>query len=159
MKKIGSNFTDIYSFFILKKKISEFRTEKIFSKLRVGKTFKTTSNKRMQDVNMQLKKYIDKYFSKKINICDIGISSGQSTLELYNDLKSSQIEYIYGFDKQIYLKIYKIKKLILLYSSANDLLMVEYNKYCLRYRYFFILKKIDKIIYILIKFFNVKYKK
>ena len=27
--------------------------------------------------------------------------------------------------------------------------MVEYDKYCLRYRYFFILKKFDKIIFYL----------
>ena len=43
-------------------------------------------------------------------ICDFGVSSGQSTLELYNDLNRKQFQYIYGFDKQIYLKIYKIKK-------------------------------------------------
>ena len=44
-------------------------------------------------------------------ICDFAIF-WQSTLELYNNLNKTKIESIYGFDKQIYLKIYKIKNLI-----------------------------------------------
>ena len=71
-------------------------------------------------------------------ICDLGVSSGQSTKELYDDLNNIKIKTIYGFDKQINIKIYKLNKLIFLFSLKNQLLMVEYNKYCLRYRYFFI---------------------
>ena len=40
-------------------------TEKIFSKLRVGTTFKTTSYNRMKDVNLKLKYYIKKIYSEK----------------------------------------------------------------------------------------------
>ena len=44
-------------------------------------------------------------------ICDLGVSSGQSTKELYDDL-NIKIKTIYGFDKQINIKIYKLNKLI-----------------------------------------------
>ena len=159
MQKFNNFYTDIYSYFVLKKNIDAKRIEKIFALLRVDTTFKTTSNYRMNDINLKLLKYIKRFFSKKIIICDIGISSGQSTLELYNNLNKTQIESIYGFDKQIYLKIYKIKNLIFLYSKKNDLLFIEYNKYCMRYRYFFIFKKLEKIFPYLFSIFNVKYKK
>jgi hypothetical protein len=160
MKRLDNFYTDIYSFFILKKNINKTTTEKIFSKLRVDTTFKTTSYNRMKDVNLKLKYYIKKTFpQKKIMLCDIGVSSGQSTLELYNDLNKQKIKYIYGFDKQIYLKIYKIQKLVFLYSSRNDLLMVEYDKYCLRYRYFLIFKIIEKFLVNLFDFINIKHKK
>ena len=42
MKK-QNNFTDIYSYFILKKNINEKMMKKIFSLLRVDSTFMTTS--------------------------------------------------------------------------------------------------------------------
>ena len=157
MKKINNFYTDIYSFFILKRNINEKRMKNIFSKLRVDSTFKTTSYNRMKDVNIKLKKYIIKFFKKKVLLCDFGVSSGQSTLELYNDFGADIIKYIYGFDKQIDLKIFKIKKLIFLYSSNNQLLMVEYNKSCLRYRYYFLFKKIEKILIYLFNFSNIKY--
>ena len=159
MIKSKKFYTDIYSFFILKKNINKSRLEKIFSLLRIDNTYKTTSYNRMVKINKKLKKFMKNSFSKKVMICDFGVSSGQSTLELYNDLNRKQIKYIYGFDKQIYLKIYKIKKLILLYSLKNELLMVEYNKYCMRYRYYLILKKIEKLVIFLLNLFNVKYKK
>ena len=159
MKKNKSFYTDIYSFFILKKKINKNRIEKIFTLLRVDNTFKTTSHNRMPDLNVKLKKYIKKFFSKKIMICDFGVSSGQSTFELCNDLSKAKIKNIYGFDKQIYLKVYRINKLIFLFSLKNDLLMVEYDKYCLRYRYFIILKLIEKFLSYLLDFMNIKYKK
>ena len=159
MIKYKKFYTDIYSFFILKKNINKSRLEKIFSLLRIDNTYKTTSYNRMVKINKKLKKFMKNSFSKKVMICDFGVSSGQSTLELYNDLNRKQIKYIYGFDKQIYLKIYKIKKLILLYSLKNELLMVEYNKYCMRYRYYLILKKIKKLVIFLLNLFNVKYKK
>lgn len=152
-------YTDIYSYFVLKKNIDPKRIEKIFALLRVDTTFKTTSDSRMNDINLKLLKYLKKFFSKKIMICDFAISSGQSTLELYNNLDKTKIESIYGFDKQIYLKIYKIKNLIFLYSKKNDLLFVEYNKYCVRYRYFFIFKKLEKLFPYLFSIFNIKYKK
>ena len=85
MKKLKNSYTDIYSFFIKKKNINKNNVEKIFSLLRVDTTFKTTSYNRMVDINVKLKKYIKKFFSKNIVICDIGVSSGQSTLELYYD--------------------------------------------------------------------------
>ena len=76
-------------------------------------------------------------------ICDfLRISSGQSTFELFNNLGKSKIRNIYGFDKQIYIRIYKLNKFVFLFSLNKNLLMVEYDKYCLKYRYFFILKKI-----------------
>ena len=159
MKKSNNFYTDIYSFFILKKNINKISMEKIFSKLRVDNTFKTTSYDRMADVNIKLKTYIKKFFSKKVMVCDFGVSSGQSTLELYNDLNNEKLQYIYGFDKQIYLKIYKVRKLIFLYSSKNNLLMVEYDKYCLRYRYFFIFKKIEKLLVYLLDILNIKFEK
>ena len=159
MKRFNNRYTDIYSFFILNKNINKARTEKIFSKLRVDNTFKTTSCNRMFEVNKKLKKYIKKNFLKKIMICDFGVSSGQSTFELYNDLNKKQIQYVYGFDKQIYFKIFKINKLIFLFSSKNDLLMVEYDKYCLRYRYFLIFKTLEKFLFYLFDFLNLKYEK
>ncbi len=159
MRKSNNFYTDVYSFFVLKKNINKIRMEKIFSKLRVDGTFKTTSYYRMDDVNKKLKKNIKKIFSKKVIVCDFGVSSGQSTLELYKDLGKDQIRYIYGFDKQIYLKIYKIKKFIFLYSLKNNLLMIEYDKYCLRYRYFFIFKKIEKFLLHLLVVMNVKHEK
>jgi len=159
MIKSKKFYTDIYSFFILKENINKSRLEKIFSLLRIDNTYKTTSYDRMFKVNKKLKKYINKFFPKKVMICDFGVSSGQSTLELYNDLNRKQIQYIYGFDKQIYLKIYKIKKLIFLYSLNNELLMVEYDKYCLRYRYYLLFKKIEKIVILFLNLVNIKYKK
>tara|TARA_B110000027_G_C16090653_1_gene288239 strand:- start:663 stop:1394 length:732 start_codon:yes stop_codon:yes gene_type:complete len=133
--------------------------EKIFSKIRVDTTFKTTSYDRMVDINKKLKNYIKKLFSKKIVICDFGVSSGQSTLELYNDLNNEKLKNIYGFDKQIYLRIYKYKKYIFLYSSRNNLLMVEYDKYCLRYRYFFVFKKFEKLLVYLLDLMKIKFQR
>ena len=159
MIKSKKFYTDIYSFFILKENINKSRLEKIFSLLRIDNTYKTTSYDRMFKVNKKLKKYINKFFPKKVMICDFGVSSGQSTLELYNDLNKLKIKKIYGFDKHINLKIYKFKKLIFLYSSKNDLLMVEYNKHCLRYRYFFIFKKIENFLLHLLNFMNIKHEK
>ena len=160
MKKLNTFYTDIYSFFILKKNINKIRTEKIFSKLRVDTTFQTTSYNRLKDVNKKLRYHIKKsFFNKKIQLCDFGVSSGQSTLELHDDLHDQKIKYIYGFDKQIYLKIYKIKKLIFLYSLDNNLLMVEYDKHCLRYRFFFLLKKLEKLFPYIFNLMNLKYEK
>ena len=159
MKKFNNFYTDINSFFILKKNINKVRMEKIFSKIRVGTTFKTTSYDRMADVNKKLKNYIKKNFSKKIMVCDFGVSSGQSTLELYNDLNKEQLQNIDGFDKQIYLRIYKYKKYIFLYSSRNNLLMVEYDKYCLRYRYFIVFKKLDKLLVYFLDLMKIKFQK
>jgi hypothetical protein len=165
MKKNNQFYSDVYSYFILKKNINEKTMKKIFSLMRVDSTFMTTSYNRMFDVNIILKKYIKKYFSKKPVICDFAVSSGQSTLELFSDLNKQKIEKIYGFDKKIYITIYQIGKLIFLYSSRNELLMTEYNKQCLRYRYFLLFKRIEKIIPSLLNklylfdFINVKYKK
>ena len=159
MKKFKNSYTDIYSFFIKKKNINKNNVEKIFSLLRVDTTFKTTSYNRMADINVKLKKYIKKLFSKNIAVCDFGVSSGQSTLELYYDLNKVKIKNIYGFDKHINLKIYRFKKLIFLYSSKNDLLMVEYDKHCLRYRYFFIFKKVEIFLHCLLNFINIKQEK
>ena len=159
MKKFNNFYTDINSFFILKKNINKVRMERIFSKIRVGTTFKTTSYDRMANVNKKLKNYIKKNFSKKVMVCDFGVSSGQSTLELYNDLNKEQLQNIYGFDKQIYLKIYKYKKYIFLYSSRNNLLMVEYDKYCLRYRYFIVFKKLEKLLVYFLDLMKIKFQK
>lgn len=158
-KKNKNFYTDIYGFFVLKKKLSKKRIETIFTLMRVDNTFKTTSHNRMFDLNIKLKKYIKRFFSKKIMICDFGISSGQSTLELYKDIDKSKIKNIFGFDKQIYLKVYKIKKLIFLFSLKNNLLMVEYDKYCLRYRYFLMFKVLGKFLSYLLDFMSIKYKK
>ena len=145
MKK-QNNFTDIYSYFILKKNINEKMMKKIFSLLRVDSTFMTTSYNRMFDVNVVLKKYIKKFFSKKVVVCYFAVSSGQSTLELFSDLNKNKVKEIYGFDKKINITVYQIGKFIFLYSSSNELLMVEYNKKCLRYRYYFFFKLIEKIL-------------
>jgi hypothetical protein len=165
MKEKNKNYTDIYSYFVLRKNINKKMMKKIFSLLRVDSTFMTTSYNRMFDVNLILKKYLNKYFSKKPMVCDFAVSSGQSTLELLSDLTKQKIKNIYGFDKKIYITIYKIGKLIFLYSSKNDLLMVEYDKQCLRYRYFFLLKKLEKIFpslfdkLYLFDLININYKK
>ena len=159
MKKLKKFNTDIYSFFILKKNFDKNKVERIFSLIRVDSTFKTTSTNRMSEINKKLKKYIKKFFSKKVVICDLGISSGQTTLELYNDLNKVNIKNIYGFDKNLNIKIYRYKKLTFLFSSSDDLLMVEYNKFCIRYRYFFIFKKIEKFLIYLFNFMNINCEK
>jgi hypothetical protein len=159
MKKLKNFYTDIYSFFILKKNFDKNKAERIFSLLRVDTTFKTTSSNRMFDINQKLKKYIKKFFSRKIVICDLGVSSGQTTLELHNDLNNIKIKKIYGFDKNLYIKIYRFKKLIFLFSSNNKLLMVEYKKYCIRYRYFFLFKKIENFLLYLLKLNDIKCEK
>ncbi len=159
MKKDNNFYTDINSFFILKKNTNKARMEKIFSKIRDGTTFKTTSSNRMVDINQKLKSYIKKFFSKKIMICDFGVSSGQSTLELYNDLNKEQLQSVYGFDKQIFLRIYKYKKYVFLYGTKNNLLMVEHDKYCLRYRYFFVFKKLEKPLVYLLDLMKIKFQK
>tara|TARA_Y100001936_G_scaffold218660_1_gene231476 strand:+ start:142 stop:969 length:828 start_codon:yes stop_codon:yes gene_type:complete len=165
MRKNNKNYTDIYSYFVLKKNINEKMMKKIFSLLRVDSTFMTTSYNRMFDVNLILKKYINKYFSKKPVICDFAVSSGQSTLELLADLNKQKIQNIYGFDKKIHITIYKLGKLIFLYSAKNELLMVEYDKQCLRYRYYFFFKKIEKFLpnlfnkLYLFDLINIEYKK
>lgn len=146
MKKKNKFYSDIYSYFVLKKNINEKNMKKIFSLMRVDSTFMTTSYNRMFDVNKLLKKYIEKYFSKKIVVCDFAVSSGQSTLELFLDLNQDKIDKIYGFDKKINITIYKLGKLIFLYSSKKELLMVEYDKQCLRFRWFLLFKKIEKIL-------------
>ena len=81
MKKNNKFYSDIYSYFILKKNINEKSMKRIFSLMRVDTTFMTTSYNRMFDVNQILNKYINKNFSKKLVICDFAVSSGQSTLE------------------------------------------------------------------------------
>ena len=159
MSKKHKNYTDIYSYFILKKNINHKMMKKIYSLLRVDSTFMTTSYNRMFDVNKLLKRYVNKYFSKKIVICDFAISSGQATHELYMDLNKTKIKNIYGFDKKIYIKIYRIKKFVFLFSSKSELLLVEFDKHCLRYRYFFLFKKIEKILINLFGFLKIKYKK
>ena len=146
MKKKNKFYSDIYSYFVLKKNINEKNIKKIFSLMRVDSTFMTTSYNRMFDVNKLLKKYIEKYFSKKIVVCDFAVSSGQSTLELFLDLNQNKIDKIYGFDKKINITIYKLGKFIFLYSSNKELLMVEYDTQCLRYRWFLLFKKIEKIL-------------
>ena len=154
MKKNNKFYSDIYSYFILKKNINEKSMKRIFSLMRVDTTFMTTSYNRMFDVNQILKEYINKNFSKKLVICDFAVSSGQSTLELLSDLNKNKVKEIYGFNKKIYITIYQIGKFIFLYSSKNEMLMAEYNKECLRYRWFFLFKKIQKI---LPSFFNKLY--
>ena len=52
MQKFSNLYTDIYSYFVLKKKIDSKRIEKIFALLRVDTTFKTTSDNRMNDINL-----------------------------------------------------------------------------------------------------------
>jgi len=159
MIKSKKNYTNISDFFILKKKISKRRLERFFSLIRIDSTFKTTSNNRMPTLNIKLKNYVKKFFSQKILVCDIGISSGQTTLELYKALNKKKLDYIYGFDKQIYIKLYKFKKLLFLFSLKNELLMVEFKGYCFRYRYFILLKKIEKLLSFLLKVFDVQFKK
>ena len=80
--------------------------------MKIDSTFKTTSFNRMNDINKKLNNHIKKNLPKKIMICDLGVSSGQSTKELYDDLNNIKIKTIYGFDKQINIKIYKLNKLI-----------------------------------------------
>ena len=165
MRKNNQFYSDIYKYFVLKKNINEKTMKKIFSLMRVDSTFMTTSYNRMFDVNKILKKYIKKYFTKKLVICDFAVSSGQSTLELFIDLNKDKIEKIYGFDKKIHITIYQLGKLIFLYSSGNELLMTEYDKQCLRYRWFFLFKKVEKILpslfnkLYLFDFININYKK
>lgn len=146
MKNLRNLFTDINGYFVLQQNINQKRMKKIFSLMRVDSTFMTTSYNRMFDVNKILKKYVKKYFSKKIVICDFAVSSGQSTLELFLSLNKQKIKKIYGFDKNIDISLYQIGKYIFLYNSRNELLMAEYNKQCLRYRYFILFKKIEKIL-------------
>ena len=80
-------------------------------------------------------------------------------MELFNNLNKTKIKSLYGFDKQIHIKIYRIKKFIFIYSSKNNLLFVEYNKYCVRYRFFFILKKLENFFLYLFYAMNVKHEK
>ena len=61
-------YTDIYSYFVLKKNIDPKRIEKIFALLRVDTTFKTTSNSRMNDINLKLLKYFKNFFQKNYDM-------------------------------------------------------------------------------------------
>lgn len=165
MRKNNQFYSDVYSFFVLKKNINEKTMKKVFSLMRVDSTFMTTSYNRMFDVNIILNKYIKKYFLKKPIICDFAVSSGQSTYELFRDLNNENIGKIYGFDKKIYITIYQIGKFLFLYSSRNELLLTEYDRQCLRYRYFFLIKKFEKVLPILfnklylLDLININYKK
>ena len=78
-KKSKNFYTDIYSFFIKKKKIDKIRLENIFSKLKIDSTFKTTSFNRMNDINKKLNNHIKKNLPKKIMICDLGVRIGKNT--------------------------------------------------------------------------------
>ena len=64
-RKDKSLYTDVYSFFVLRKKIGKKRLENIFKLLRVDNTFKTTSENRMLDINKKLKKHLNNFFTKK----------------------------------------------------------------------------------------------
>ena len=57
-KKDKNFYTDIYSFFILKKKTHKKKIENIYRLLRVDNTFKTTTYNRMFDINIKLRKYL-----------------------------------------------------------------------------------------------------
>ena len=46
--------------------------------------------------------------------------------------------------KKIYITIYKLENLFFYIVLMNELLMVEYDKQCLRYRWFLLFKKIEK---------------
>ena len=67
-KKNKNLYTDVYSFFVLRKKISKKRIEKIFTLLRVDSTFKTTYENRMFDINKKLKTYLNKFFKKSYDL-------------------------------------------------------------------------------------------
>lgn len=149
-------YTNVYDYFVLKKKVDVKQAENIYKKLRVGNTFKTTTENRMRIINSNLKEIIKKNFIHKVDMCDVGISSGQTTHELICDLSDEIVNSIYGFDKQIFIKLYIIKDFIFIYSSKEELLMVEYKKHSLRARYFYILKKIDKAILKIFNFFRIK---
>ena len=151
-KKDKNLYTDVYSFFVLRKKLVK-RLENIFKLLRVDNTFKTTSENRMLDINKKLKKHLNNFFTKKVMICDFGISSGQSTYELFLDMgktKNKKIfmdlinKFIFVFINLINLFFYLVK--------IKKLLMVEHDKYCLRYRFFYIFKKFDKILFFIFNF-------
>ena len=64
-RKDKSLYTDVYSFFVLRKKIDKKRAENIFKLLRVDDTFKTTSENRMLDINQKLKKHLKNFLKKK----------------------------------------------------------------------------------------------
>ena len=64
-RKDKSLYTDVYSFFVLRKKIDKKRAENIFKLLRVDDTFKTTSENRMLDINQKLKKHLKIFLKKK----------------------------------------------------------------------------------------------
>ena len=81
-------------------------------------------------------------------ICDFGISSGQSTYELFLDMGKTKIKNIYGFDKSKFIFVFiNLINLFFYLVKIKNFLMVEHDKYCLRYRFFYIFKNLIKFYF------------
>lgn len=57
-----------------------------------NKTYKTTYHRRFSDINSHLVQYLKKHDQQVVRVLDIGVSSGISTLELWDDLGSCGID-------------------------------------------------------------------
>jgi len=147
-------YTNIYDYFVEKKVDCENQFENIYAKLKVGTTYKTTAKNRMDKLNEVSENVLSNNLNAtdKLKICDFGISSGDTTLDLIYALNEKNFSFeIIGFDKNIEATMITLGKFIFLFSSDNRLLFVEYNKYAVK-------KKIVKFFSIfektLFKFLN-----
>lgn len=67
--------------------------EDFFSSLMTrNKTYKTTFHNRLSDINPTLREYLLRHGPSAPRIMDVGVSSGISTVELYDDLRQGGLE-------------------------------------------------------------------
>jgi len=121
-------------------------TDNIYSRLRCNQTYKTTKVNRFSDIDIKTKELLKNYFFKKIDVCDFGLSSGQTTLELANTL-DTQVGNLFGFDKQIRVTLYQYGKFVFLYDLDKKIMLSEYNGFSIKRRYSIILKLMEKMLY------------
>ena len=104
--------------------------EEFFSSIRLRNgTYKTTFQKRFTDINKQIISLLKDTFIKVDNILDIGISSGISTLELFEELSAAgYTSHIVGTDMLINAYIVRV------FPGCSAL--VDDKSYPLRFHFF-----------------------
>lgn len=153
----NNRYTNIYDYFIENDISTRSQVKNIYARLHVGSTVKTTKQNRMEKITEYTIDLLKRNFDTSINICDFGISSGQTTYDLYKKCNNiGLLKTLYGFDRQIYASMLCLGKFIFLFSKENDLMFGEYDKHALRTIYFYPLKKVDQLLLFFLKKFLKK---